>query len=76
MVDGLASDSDNKWNVNHNFCLGAHLMNDINYKKESTHRDTNCAVHPMLEVVTKETSTKMRNYFLRTNVEKVNSTIN
>ena len=67
MVDGLASDSDNKWNVNHDFYLGAQLMNDINYKKESTNRDTNCAVHRMLEVLTKKDINKDEELFLTYN---------
>ena len=59
IVDALMSDTFNIWTTKREIFLGAHLMNDPDFKSKKKDKNTNdsiekgnCIVQPLLEVVT------------------------
>ena len=52
IINALSKDGFRKWTPKRDFFLGAHLMNDLNFKNTGDVIPSNCVVQPMLEVVT------------------------
>ena len=67
IIDGLSKDHFKNWTVNREFYLGAHLLNDLNFKNTGDPIACNCVVQPMLEIVTKQRITKNTELFINYN---------
>ena len=56
--DGSSSDNYHKWTAKRQFYLGAHLMNNFNYKNTGAEVQFNCVVQPLFKVVTSKNISK------------------
>ena len=56
IIDALMSDQFNIWTMKREIVLGAHQMNDPNFKSnqddDQSIKRSNCIVQPLLEIVT------------------------
>lgn len=67
IIDALSRDDFRKWTVERDFFLGAHIMNDLNFKRQGDTIPCNCVVQPMLEVITAEVVSKDTELFIHYN---------
>ena len=67
IIDGLTEDHFKSWTVNREFYLGAHLLNDLNFKNTGDQITCNCVVQPMLEIVTTQNIRKDSELFINYN---------
>ena len=67
IIDGLTHDSFQKWTNKREFFLGAHMLNDLNFKNKGDIIPCNCVVQPMLEVVTNHAIDKDSELFINYN---------
>ena len=67
IIDALSEDNFKKWTPKRDFFLGAHTLNDLNFKNSGEVIPSNCVVQPMLEIVTTHTIPKDSDFFLNYN---------